>query len=503
MELFSSRLDLGHKSRNAACVRQVRLAAACGGGAIAAGVGSGRAGSHSDLASFYRFAGNDGADLEAMRAARREATLERAREDGGRVLLLHDPTLLDYSSHDSKTDRRPIGDGNGMGYEYMPLLAVSARTGAVLGVLHDAVLSKDGIDDADSPMRYDFDARLAGRGKLAENAPHGLAVRMRGLAEALAGIDAVYVADREFGDALVMEAGKTTAQDFVLRTREYRRVAVRPERWLGKAGKDARIAAPLRREGLRAVRIDEIAARIPAKPWQTIHVGADGRRCEPDAPGSRPALLGVAAVAARILPNATRCGEPVKLGIPLEVNLVVVREIKPPQNAKRLCWTLFTSLPADTVEKAGEAARIYSLRWGVESFFRLIKADCQIEKSRLTDAAKTARHLVILSVACVCILDLKRANGLGGSGKLDDEQFNRIKAAYKDPGACADNPPLATLALVLRLGGWLGRRRDPIGPTVLLRGVKALAAAECALRQHGELIMALRNKHPDGLLGFV
>src|SRR5262249_41972782 len=61
-------------------------------------------------------------------------TCSRVRGHPGTVLVLHDTTELDYTSHKSLTKVGQIGDGKGRGYECHNSLAVVADTGEVLGL---------------------------------------------------------------------------------------------------------------------------------------------------------------------------------------------------------------------------------------------------------------------------------------------------------------------------------------------------------------------------------
>lgn len=60
-----------------------------------------------------------------------------------------------------------------------------------------------------------------------------------------------------------------------------------------------------------------------------------------------------------------------------------------------------------------------------------------------------------------------------------------------------DPPPgekaLRLLGLVARYGGWLGRRRDPIGPMTLMRGMLAVLGAIHMMEQLGPLLEEVKK----------
>src|SRR5476649_2831386 len=70
-----------------------------------------------DLKAFYRLMNNKRTSHETVLAPHRQQTLERMQAHHGVILVLHDTTLLDYSSLKSLADvLGSIGEGHGQGY---------------------------------------------------------------------------------------------------------------------------------------------------------------------------------------------------------------------------------------------------------------------------------------------------------------------------------------------------------------------------------------------------
>ena len=139
----ASYTDLGHTKRDHAFLRQIECLCRHPNGTAA--------GSCSDMASVvsaHRFARNKSVKLSKLRFARMKAVLETCAEEDT-VLVINDMSVLSYRNHESKSDRRPIGDGRGKGYEYVCNLAVGLESENYLGVLHDSVISANGSDDVD------------------------------------------------------------------------------------------------------------------------------------------------------------------------------------------------------------------------------------------------------------------------------------------------------------------------------------------------------------------
>jgi len=75
-------------------------------------------------------------------------------------------------------------------------------------------------------------------------------------------------------------------------------------------------------------------------------------------------------------------------------------------------------------------------------------------------------------------------------------QHQLIKRAVLNPDDTKMRVELRLFALVVRLGGWLGRKRDPIGPSILMRGILQLIAIFDTLESHRSLIEEALQ-HPE------
>ena len=493
--------DLGHSKRNQAFVRQVSLllqAPGKAGAEVPAVPGAGGA-PWADLVSLYRFAGNEEIDLARLREARRRFVLQPL-EAGREILAVHDPTTLNFAGQDSKTDRRRIGNDKGKGYEYVPVLAVDPASGDFLGVLHDTVINNAGPDDA-GEMDYDYDPLFAGfseadQKRLRENHRHQMAVHVRGLAPHLRQVRVVHVADREFDDVFLVLAALDSDSELIVRATGLRNVQVPEAPWIppeARTQKQWGHAAP---EGWACVNLPLLLPAIACEPYKEIALDAKGRVASQPAAAARIARLEIGGCRVRLYRAARRNKQYFLPPRAVEVHLVLVREIDPPADASPLCWTLFTTLPAATLAQRIRVASFYEKRWGVEVFFRLLKSGYGIERSRLRDAAKTGRLLVVLTIAALVVIRLKTAMGLGPGGKLDDETYQKAKQAVKNPEAPEVTPEWKLFGLVLRYGGWLGRRNDPVGPKILMRGILMTLAVLEAIEYHRKLLETVLENKP-------
>lgn len=500
IERLARATHLGHAKRDACFVRQVELALSAPGAPLPQAAGQSES-SWADLVSLYRFAANEGMTLPDLRRARAEAVLAPL-PPGSDLLVVHDPTQLDYSTHNSKLDRRPIGNHGGRGYEYVPCLAIDPHTSTPLGVIHDTVLHSRGPDDREE-MDYDYEPLFAGfdpadKQRLAENHRHQMAVHVRGLTPRLARYHTVHVADREFDDLFLFHGCLEAGALLVIRCQANRNVQLPAYPWLPHEALTARQAGHPCPPGWQYAHLGRLVAAVPLAPYKNLSLDKEGRVARTGGTVARLAHLSIGACRVRLYRQAKRNQKYFRVPRPVELNLVVIRETAPPPGVKPLCWVLFTNLPVETPEQVAWVGHLYELRWCTEEFFRLLKSGYRIEAARLDDAAKIARTLVVLTTAATALLHLKREVGLPAEGRLDDSNYPRIKAAVRE----LNNPrlPLALrlFALVAKWGGWLGRRPDPIGPTILMRGLLQFLAVLDALRRYGPLLQEAQQ-NPDVL----
>ena len=75
------------------------------------------------------------------------------------------------------------------------------------------------------------------------------------------------------------------------------------------------------------------------------------------------------------------------------VNVVLVREVDPPQNDVPVEWLLLTSLPVDEIEQVRQVIQYYCVRWMIEVFFRVLKSGCRVEERRFEHIDRLASQI--------------------------------------------------------------------------------------------------------------
>ena len=92
-----------------------------------------------DLLAFYRLMNRPEVTHETVLAAHRDVTLATLWQTESTVLVLHDATELDYTTHLSLPNLGQIGNGNHRGYIAQNSLAVNPETREVLGLCNQVL----------------------------------------------------------------------------------------------------------------------------------------------------------------------------------------------------------------------------------------------------------------------------------------------------------------------------------------------------------------------------
>lgn len=158
-----------------------------------------------------------------------------------------------------------------------------------------------------------------------------------------------------------------------------------------------------------------------------------------------------------------------KKGSPLPVRVVIADLYLHGHRAFQ--WVLLTNL----TDAAADVVRIYAWRWRVERFFFLVKVGMRLEDWGETNGERIARRLCLCSLAGMAVYQLQLMAG--------------------DPANAA------AIRFVATKGGWLGRKRDPIGPVVLMRGMTRIIESLAILQELGVVGLLRLGKQVSDMLG--
>ena len=148
---------------------------------------------------------------------------------------------------------------------------------------------------------------------------------------------------------------------------------------------------------------------------------------------------------------------------------VVVSELRAPGH-KTLRWVLLTNLQ----DSALDIVDAYLKRWKVERLFWLSKIGFRLECWHQESAERVARRLLLVQLAAMAVYQL---------GQATDDRTVELRRA------------------LAKLGGWSGRPRAPIGPTMLMRGVLLFLAAMQLIQLHSKQDLLSMARSLEPLLG--
>lgn len=164
---------------------------------------------------------------------------------------------------------------------------------------------------------------------------------------------------------------------------------------------------------------------------------------------------------------------------PVPVWAIHIREIAPPEGAKRIEWYLLTTVEITTAEEAMQIVKSYTLRWRVEDIFRVLKTGCRIEKLRMQKAEALHRAITLHMVTAwrIMLLTLLGRETIDLEAEViftDAELF--VMRTYARKYKLVEHTDLASaLLMVALMGGYMNRKSDPPpGHTIMWRGYASL-----------------------------
>ena len=131
-------------------------------------------------------------------------------------------------------------------------------------------------------------------------------------------------------------------------------------------------------------------------------------------------------------------------------------------DARRVEWFLFTTVPINTLADAWQIVDWYCRRWCVEEYHKCLKTGCAMEKTQLRDAEAIKALLAfqsLLAVRLLALRDLSRAApDMPASQVISPQMLEALCLRYR-----LDAPRLKLSEFWRRaamLGGFLGRKSD-------------------------------------------
>ena len=409
--------------------------------------------SPADLQAFYRLMRKDDVTHEAILAAHRQTTLELIERLKTPVLILHDTTELEYTTHKSLDELGPIGNGTRRGYLAHNSLAVDAQTRDVLGLCHQVLHRRAQVGKSETQTqkkkRQSRESRLWLQGT--EPLPSSWQL--------------VDVCDRGADTSEFLEHEVNSGRRFVIRSSSDRCLLIgHGPREESQAGKLRAYARSLPQAGTWTMQVSsKTELRSPRRTGKKKQVVRK----------QRPANMAVAFAPVQITPSAGGCP-------PLKVWLLRVWEIDPPADEERLEWFLLTNEPVRNFADAYRVVGWYECRWIIEEYHKGLKTGCRVESPQFTSEDRLQPAIALLSVVTLTLLQLRQASRRPDANTrlattVIGESYVEMLSLWRHKKIRRDWTVHDFYYALARLGGHQNRKHDhPPGWQVLWEGWKEL-----------------------------
>jgi hypothetical protein len=379
-----------------------------------------------ELRGFYGLCNRQEATLSAVQDTHRQLT-RQAMGQHPLVLVLHDTSQMDFTSHLALQGTGPIGEGHARGFLQHNSLAVVPQPRSVLGLAHQQFCVRKPAPQGETSAQRKLRQRESGlwlEGITATGRPP-------------AGCTWVDVGDAGADIYEAMLAARQAGHHFLFRASQDRSVLLAPKPRGPEIG------------------LLSYARSLPSQGQAEVDIPSRG---------GRPARTAVVQLAAQAvwIPAPTevrkRWQQPM-----VQAWVIRVWEAKPSADVEEpLEWVLICSLPTLSVADINERRAWYSCRWLVEVFHDIEKNGCLEEDRRFETAEAMAACLAVLSVVAVRIFQLRCA--LESQPEAAAEQVaTRSEIDVVRGSIGARKGPLTVRQFVrgvARLGGFLGRTGD-------------------------------------------
>jgi len=383
----------------------------------------------SELEAAYRFFNNEKVTPDGILEPHVRATVERAGDDV--CLAVHDTTTFSF---------RPDGEREGLARDQVGLQTLHAHV--TLAVRPDR-----------APLGILALRTHVGKAATTEHGRWGEQVEV--LDElTLSRRQLVHVMDREADDFALLARLQARGDRYVIRVQHDRVLQTETD----EAPRKLWEALPARAVETRLV---------PLSPRSGTRRGSKQRQVHPNR-GGRTAKL---AFGAGRVPLKRRHG--LKEGPSmLEVNVVRVWELDPPDGETPVEWVLYTSEPVDVAQQLSQIVDWYRARWVIEEYFKALKTGCAYEKRQLESRRALENVLALFLPIAWQLLRLRNLArdepDMPAADILSPSQLAVLRRVARRP--LPPNPTARdALLAIAALGGHLKRNGEP-GWITLWRG---------------------------------
>jgi len=292
----------------------------------------------------------------------------------GQYLLVEDTTALSFNTHPAASDLGPMNDQGGRGILVHNTLALQVTgwdrdqvpTVTVLGLAGQQCWSRPQVAlKRKQKSKAGRLSRARESARWAVSLPAGPPTR--------AGVQWIYVADRESDIYEVFTRCAVRGADWVIRAAQVRALTAEDQSVF-----TAVAPAPVR---------GHLSLKLRARP------GAPSRTMRAALRACTVTLRAPWRPEGRLAPRT--------------LQVVEVRELTPPAGTKPMVWVLLTSLPIRTRSQIKRVVGCYTQRWLVEEFHKALKTGTQMEASQLATRRALQALCAVLSLVALRLLETK------------------------------------------------------------------------------------------------
>ena len=324
----------------------------------------GTASSFAATQAAWRFYAHEETSLKKLAVPLLASSLEGIKNYSSQyALIVHDWSLLNYNSHESKQDRKELKGNKLHGYELQTSLILNDNNGLPLGVMTQNLTTKHGVLSS-----YQDEGVQDEQEHLQE-----LAKRVQWLEQQAYHKPMVHIVDREGDGVEWLRACKDSL--WLIRCRQTSTVSYQGQSYKLRDLADQLTSTPLAR-----------AVQYKGKTAHQTIAECEVTITRPAQPKRQKALIK---------------GEPIK------ARFIVSRILDDQQNCLAQ-WYLLSNV--ETVS-ADTLALWYYWRWQIENFFKLLKSQgLHLEDWQQTSGLAIAKRLLVASQACVLVWQLQQQN---------------------------------------------------------------------------------------------
>lgn len=411
----------------------------------------------------YRFFDNEKVTFGSVLEPHRQATLERMAAQSV-AIVAQDTTEIDLTRPDQQvTGAGPLDEGTRRG-AFLHELHAFTPDGTPLGTLDACPWTRDDEPLAPSQQR----AKERKKAPLEEKESRRWVDTLqtcRKVAEDLPDTRIIALADSE-GDIyelLVAAQEEPRTIDWIVRACQNRALACddQSQEPQEKLLRERVMAAPVLFTHMISVR------------GRRAKIGCDtrGRR---QARQSRDAEVEVRAATLTLRPPY----RPDRKLPPVTLNVVLVREITPPEGEEPVEWIVLTNLPIDDAEQVLLIIQYYCVRWMIEIFFRTLKSGCRVEDRLFEHIDRLlpclAAYLIVAwRTLYVCRLG-RSCPDVSCEAVFEPAEWKAVYCVVCREPLPSTPPTLSEMVRwVAQLGGYVNRKRpDPPGPQTIWLGLQ-------------------------------